>query len=746
MATHIDESLISIPRQRRVKCDETLPTCQRCESSGRVCKGLWVKTSIDPQTLASSNISPDISTECNRSSAEAEPPLNSPDSENPQRIEPDWAEGSAASNQRGRIAVELRACQAGVEKGQTKDFIWVEEPEGKNAVLGKRKANTASLPESRVKAISKRSRSNDDEQKVRDLIIVSSEDYIQAGKEDEYPNSVPNSPQISNDAVRKARMALLAVDESSAPVDSKIELDCASPYSPSCNDEGRQLRTIEHSIQPRNDLDDSPLCLSQERSNLSAPTSTEQDRPSSVPLSVPLNTTHALGKSWKAGRSSSSARNSQPGSLHNISPPPDDTHHLENSNNDESLHAPNQTPTQATDDPTGFLKAYSSSNMSMPASKYQRGELRLYDAPEASRAGSHMSSPALVPQAPSDHQLPAITFTIDNRIQTLLPVATIESAIEIFSRNCAVLPRPQKMLAQDQLYPIDVVIWRHAHDFYNWFKGEMCTPKISILVFELYNAKGKLGKAFSVAVGDSYHFQMAKQYIWDSFWAASKFNNGPTPLKILITPAPHQALPHAAGRNAMVPMPSTLLEGHSTATKLGNSGAITDSRPQVHDGLLRLRNEASRYLEHPQPLVDFSSLDGAAPREYQPRDAPRGPITALLPPEITVRLQKNGAGKVSGCYNKWVLGPDITTTDFFAWFASETGRGGDEGPPSLRFTFKDAMPTPTSCTITKANEDHFNLIKRDLKTQYESAREFVPSLKEFCVLVADPGWVSEEDW
>ncbi|KAH6675932.1 hypothetical protein B0J14DRAFT_699290 [Halenospora varia] len=472
-------------KQRRVKCDETLPTCQRCESSGRVCKGLWVKTSIDPQTLASSNILPDISTECNRSSAEAEPPLNSPDSENPQRMEPDWAEGSAASNQQGRIAVELRACQAGVEKGQTKDFIWVEEPEGKNAVLGKRKANTASLPESRVKAISKRSRSNDDEQKVRDLIIVSSEDYIQAGKEDEYPNSVPNSPQISNDAVRKARMALLAVDESSAPVDSKIELDCASPYSPSCNDEGRQLRTIEHSIQPRNDPDDSPLCLSQERSNLSAPTSTEQDRPSSVPLSVPLNTTHALGKSWKAGRSSSSARNSQPGSLHNISPPPDGTHHLESSNNDEvraiskssdprqfqsitqnnnlpdvprkSLHAPNQTPTQATDDLTGFLKPYNSSNMSMPASKYQRGELRLCDAPEASRAGSHMSSPALVPQPRSDHQLPAITFTIDNRIQTLLPVATIESAIEIFSRNCAVLPRPQKMLAQDQLYPIDVV-------------------------------------------------------------------------------------------------------------------------------------------------------------------------------------------------------------------------------------------------------------------------------------------------
>jgi hypothetical protein len=93
------------------------------------------------------------------------------------------------------------------------------------------------------------------------------------------------------------------------------------------------------------------------------------------------------------------------------------------------------------------------------------------------------------------------------------------------------------------------------------------------------------------------------------------------------------------------------------------------------------------------------------------------------------------------------LRPEITTTDFFAWFASQTSRGGAEGPPSLRFTFKDAMPAPTSSTIAQTNEDHFNLMKKDLKTQLERAKEFVPNLKEFLILVTDPGWISEEeDW
>jgi hypothetical protein len=116
-----------------------------------------------------------------------------------------------------------------------------------------------------------------------------------------------------------------------------------------------------------------------------------------------------------------------------------------------------------------------------------------------------------------------------------------------------------------------------------------------------------------------------------------------------------------------------------------------------------------------------------------------------LTPEISVRLQTDGAGRVSDSYSKWVLRPGITSSDFFAWFASQTGRGGDGGPPSLRFTFKDAMPCPMSSMITQVNEDHFNLMKREFRTQFERARKYVPNLKEFVVFVTDPGWVLEED-
>jgi hypothetical protein len=56
------------------------------------------------------------------------------------------------------------------------------------------------------------------------------------------------------------------------------------------------------------------------------------------------------------------------------------------------------------------------------------------------------------------------------------------------------------------------------------------------------------------------------------------------------------------------------------------------------------------------------------------------------------------------------------------------------------------MPAPTSSTIAQANEDNFNLMKRDLKAQFEKAKEFVPNLKEFLVVVTDPGWVSEDEY
>jgi hypothetical protein len=119
------------------------------------------------------------------------------------------------------------------------------------------------------------------------------------------------------------------------------------------------------------------------------------------------------------------------------------------------------------------------------------------------------------------------------------------------------------------------------------------------------------------------------------------------------------------------------------------------------------------------------------------------------PPEIIIRLQADGTGKFSTPHNRSVMNPNITATEFFAWFANWTGRGGSDGPPSLRFTFKDAVP-PKSSVIARTNDDHFNLMRGDIRVQFEKAKVYMPNLTEFAVLVTDPRWVSvdveDRDW
>ena len=84
-------------------------------------------------------------------------------------------------------------------------------------------------------------------------------------------------------------------------------------------------------------------------------------------------------------------------------------------------------------------------------------------------------------------------------------------------------------------------------------------------------------------------------------------------------------------------------------------------------------------------------------------------------------------------------------------FASQSGHCPPLGPPHLKFTFKDAMPSPTSTEIARGNEDHFNYMRKDIKIQCEKARKFMSDLREFVILVTVPGWTGasvdeEEEW
>lgn len=145
------------------------------------------------------------------------------------------------------------------------------------------------------------------------------------------------------------------------------------------------------------------------------------------------------------------------------------------------------------------------------------------------------------------------------------------------------------------------------------------------------------------------------------------------------------------------------------------------------------------------------ALDPAS--QIRTRSESRGPSqsSATSEVDIIIRLQIDGNGKYSSPFDKSVLRPRITTTEFFSFFANQSGHCAPVGPPYLRFTFKDAMPAPTSTEIARGNEDHFNYMRKDIKAQCEKAKKFIVDLKEFVILVTVPGWRTtgadeEEEW
>jgi hypothetical protein len=175
----------------------------------------------------------------------------------------------------------------------------------------------------------------------------------------------------------------------------------------------------------------------------------------------------------------------------------------------------------------------------------------------------------------------------------------------------------------------------------------------------------------------------------------------------------------------------------------------TDSIDAVDSSAERYCDFFSRYPEHCElykASICSTWLDVVRQDAPQLQDPSSYQMVTAPPPttEIIVRLQTDATGKVSFPHNKSVLRQNITAAEFFTWFASQTGR---RRPLSLSFTFKDAMPAPKSSTIAQTNEDHFNLTRKDIKAQLERAKIYTPGLREFAILVTDPGWdILDMEW
>jgi len=107
--------------------------------------------------------------------------------------------------------------------------------------------------------------------------------------------------------------------------------------------------------------------------------------------------------------------------------------------------------------------------------------------------------------------------------------------------------------------------------------------------------------------------------------------------------------------------------------------------------------------------------------------------------KIVIRIQTDGHGKLSRSYDKSVLNARTTSERFFTWFEHETGGFTCSG--RLKFEFKDALPTKSS-VIARDNDDHFELMVHDIKRKFERAKEYMPDMNEFCIVVTDPEWNS----
>jgi hypothetical protein len=51
-----------------------------------------------------------------------------------------------------------------------------------------------------------------------------------------------------------------------------------------------------------------------------------------------------------------------------------------------------------------------------------------------------------------------------------------------------------------------------------------------------------------------------------------------------------------------------------------------------------------------------------------------------------------------------------------------------------------------SSVIAAGNDDHFDFMVHDIKRKFDRAKEYVPDMNEFCIVVTDPQWDScDED-
>ena len=112
-------------------------------------------------------------------------------------------------------------------------------------------------------------------------------------------------------------------------------------------------------------------------------------------------------------------------------------------------------------------------------------------------------------------------------------------------------------------------------------------------------------------------------------------------------------------------------------------------------------------------------------------------------PVITVRLQKDSEGRFGKSHDMSCFQARTKAVEFFAWFGRQTGRGGAQGPPVLFVSLPNAIPHAKSVKVVRDIEEDFKYARRRILVHYEKTKLLSTSLREFAVLITEPGWGSK---
>ncbi|CZR52083.1 uncharacterized protein PAC_01960 [Phialocephala subalpina] len=341
---------------------------------------------------------------------------------------------------------------------------------------------------------------------------------------------------------------------------------------------------------------------------------------------------------------------------------------------------------------------------------------------------------------------------------------------------------------------IDPLLSQNAPDFFRFYSQTAGAGEAPVLCFGLPDVAWQRHQIQNISRGDFDAFHALKRTIWYCFCTFLTRGPGSAIFRVTVTAPARQEADDTvtisrptAGRNecsrASTPLArpmchnpaashAELVHSLPSASQASLSNTKTSSCQRVvpigFQPTLRSRDAGPpTQREHSTtgfPAVPTRNSTRKTLRDRLPSlqiaPAPQHHHPLVLPPavayrqdkpvsetssvrQIVVRIQENEHCRFSRPYSKHVLLSEVTTVDFFAWFARCTGYDNPSGPPELKFTWKDALPKPEYTRIKRGDEKHFQFMKAEIEPLLERAKALMPELIEFTILVTVPRWAVE---